>query len=575
MALVPARRMQTPSRRDAAASTKGSETKAVATALPRFLDHPHKNSPQLSGGASASGTQRVPRYLHGHVAVSHPNEPGDRAADRGAAPVMRMPQSSEQPPHAASTNAPHKDAGALIAESGSAVARAGVPNGAPLPEDLRTRFASALSTDLTGVRVHTDTESARAAKSVGARAYALGRDIYFGAGQYDPSGTASQRLIAHEVAHTVQQAGQPLVRRDKLEISASGSAVEVEADAVADRLVRGEAASIVSRAAPSIARQEAPESKAEAAEDLAEQQAPFQPGGANQNYTPERWASNYRVRQEGMQAFMRGQYDLGRTAMQGGAASNHGGTKIDLAAQPITALEIITIAQHPGLDEPTKAKLTSMAPAIADAANTSFRVMKLDTLESCAAYLAHASVEGGAMVDYSANKDPNISGNFIGRGALQVTFREGYLKALGALDERALQLQQEITAQIDPAKKEAMRADLETLLTTSKRIKQDPEAAGEDPELAFLFSAGMMHAAGGVKDVAALKGQRDPQFVGDGAVDRWEARTGNFHANKAKAEKEGNKGKATQSQNHIDMGKMKQAAYGRAFDILQTRVVKP
>src|SRR4051794_35644770 len=70
-----------------------------------------------------------------------------------------------------------------------------------LPDPLRERFESSLGTDLSSVRVHTDDAAASAASSVGARAYAYGQDIHFGAGEYRPGTSDGDLLIAHEVAH--------------------------------------------------------------------------------------------------------------------------------------------------------------------------------------------------------------------------------------------------------------------------------------------------------------------------------------------------------------------------------------
>ncbi|MBI3781045.1 MAG: DUF4157 domain-containing protein, partial [candidate division NC10 bacterium] len=74
--------------------------------------------------------------------------------------------------------------------------------------------------DFSQVRVHTDTKAAESARAVNALAYTVGRDIVFGAGEYSLGTTAGQRLLAHELVHTVQQAsgagslpGPPVVAR--------------------------------------------------------------------------------------------------------------------------------------------------------------------------------------------------------------------------------------------------------------------------------------------------------------------------------------------------------------------------
>jgi hypothetical protein len=59
--------------------------------------------------------------------------------------------------------------------------------------------------DFSDVRVHTDNQSARSAATIDARAYTVGRDIVFGAGEYQPSSQTGRHLLAHELAHVQQQ----------------------------------------------------------------------------------------------------------------------------------------------------------------------------------------------------------------------------------------------------------------------------------------------------------------------------------------------------------------------------------
>ncbi|HUQ01725.1 MAG TPA: DUF4157 domain-containing protein [Kofleriaceae bacterium] len=137
-------------------------------------------------------------------------------------------------------------AGAVDGEHGeAAVATAASSTGAPLRSDLRERFEGSLGADLSAVRVHTGEESAAAAKSVGAKAYATGNDIHFAQGMYQPDDPFGLHLLAHEVAHTVQQSGGGFAtRQNKLEVSSPGDAAEVEADRAADAMVSGRQAQI-------------------------------------------------------------------------------------------------------------------------------------------------------------------------------------------------------------------------------------------------------------------------------------------------------------------------------------------
>jgi hypothetical protein len=109
--------------------------------------------------------------------------------------------------------------------------------------------------DFGHVRVHTDARAADSAEAVAARAYTVGRDVVFGAGRYAPETGEGQRLLAHELAHVVQQGrggGTPSLARDSLtEQSALQAAEHVSQSS--SRLVQVTGASGVG-----LARQENP-----------------------------------------------------------------------------------------------------------------------------------------------------------------------------------------------------------------------------------------------------------------------------------------------------------------------------
>lgn len=129
--------------------------------------------------------------------------------------------------------------GAVAADADAAVREATASAGEPLRDDLRARFERSLATDLSAVRVHTSRDSASAASALGARAFAVGNDVHFGVGQYQPDDPFGLHLLAHEVAHTAQHADGSAGPRAKLEVSVPGDAAEVEADRAADAMVAG------------------------------------------------------------------------------------------------------------------------------------------------------------------------------------------------------------------------------------------------------------------------------------------------------------------------------------------------
>ena len=105
--------------------------------------------------------------------------------------------------------------------------------GQALDSGVAERLSPSLG-DLSDVRVHTDSTANELNHSVSARAFATGTDVYFAQDQYKPNTSDGDRLIAHELAHVVQQRGAPT--SGPLTVSNPGDAMETEADAVADSI---------------------------------------------------------------------------------------------------------------------------------------------------------------------------------------------------------------------------------------------------------------------------------------------------------------------------------------------------
>jgi hypothetical protein len=108
--------------------------------------------------------------------------------------------------------------------------------GNPLSRSVSRNLESALGEPLGDVRVHVDDHAAALARAVSARAFTVGSDIFFGAGEYNPSTRGGTELIAHEVAHVVQQRGAAVT--GPLSVSQPGDASEREAEAVARDVAR-------------------------------------------------------------------------------------------------------------------------------------------------------------------------------------------------------------------------------------------------------------------------------------------------------------------------------------------------
>ncbi|HEX4344423.1 MAG TPA: DUF4157 domain-containing protein [Solirubrobacteraceae bacterium] len=133
-------------------------------------------------------------------------------------------------------SSPFSDGGGLLAGgrvhpqvTAQIAARRG--RGAPLEPAVRDRMSAALGDSFSDVRVHTDSLAGALARSVQARAFTTGADIYFAGGEYAPGSSAGDRLLGHELTHVVQQRGAPT--SGELTVSDPGDALEREAERVA------------------------------------------------------------------------------------------------------------------------------------------------------------------------------------------------------------------------------------------------------------------------------------------------------------------------------------------------------
>jgi len=131
----------------------------------------------------------------------------------------------------------------------TAVERAQSSAGTPLPAALREQLETTAGTAMAGVRVHTGSASALAATALFARAYAVGRDIHFARGAYDPASAAGQGLIAHEAAHTVQPASLG-GRGARIELSPPTDQAETDANRFANAFAHGERQALARAPAP-------------------------------------------------------------------------------------------------------------------------------------------------------------------------------------------------------------------------------------------------------------------------------------------------------------------------------------
>ena len=106
--------------------------------------------------------------------------------------------------------------------------------GRSLDPGVRDRMGPDLGDPLEDVRVHDGPQADALARSVQARAFAVGSDLFFAEGEHRPGTADGDRLLAHELTHVVQQRGAPA--EGPLTVSQPGDAAEREADEAADEL---------------------------------------------------------------------------------------------------------------------------------------------------------------------------------------------------------------------------------------------------------------------------------------------------------------------------------------------------
>ncbi len=111
--------------------------------------------------------------------------------------------------------------------------RSHLGSGRSLDPGSRSRLESAFGEDFSGVRVHTDSRANNISSRLNARALTVGNDIAFAPGEYNPGTIDGDALLAHELAHVVQQSTAATNRSYRGRFTASEDALENDANASA------------------------------------------------------------------------------------------------------------------------------------------------------------------------------------------------------------------------------------------------------------------------------------------------------------------------------------------------------
>lgn len=198
-------------------------------------------APPPAGPGEGSGAPRFPflqRFAApGALPLGPPDDAYEREAESTAEQVMRTPARGAAPPCGCGGTCPEcraRAAGVRLQLSRAPQAGGAGPSpasvqlalasaGHPLDAETRAFMEPRFGRDFGDVRVHTGAQADESARAVDARAYTVGRDLAFRAGEYAPHTPAGRRLLAHDLAHVVQQGhGSPQVQRQLITPLAPG-----------------------------------------------------------------------------------------------------------------------------------------------------------------------------------------------------------------------------------------------------------------------------------------------------------------------------------------------------------------
>ena len=182
----------------------------------------------------AFGNRALMRMVQAKLAVSKPGDEYEQEADRVAEAVVGAPDARPKPGltpeiqtrpanvQRQTSSTPEDESEEVEVHAkpadGGGGARAEAPSvengiddlkgsGREMPHSVKSYFEPRFGHDFGGVRLHTDADAARLARSLNARAFTVGRDIVFGEGEYAPQTLEGKKLLAHELTHVLQQRG--------------------------------------------------------------------------------------------------------------------------------------------------------------------------------------------------------------------------------------------------------------------------------------------------------------------------------------------------------------------------------
>lgn len=194
------------------------EADIIADQIVRMPEPQLQHSCPCGEGCPKCQTEQLVSSAH---SVNHLSDGRDQEAGQIVERVMQMPHR----PSATDSGQATTSVGGLQSPEPAATAgfaarlAAERGRGGSLQPNIRQLMEPRFGLDFSAVRVHTDSRAQRLAADLHAHAFTFGNDIFFGVNKWNPASAPGRRLIAHELAHTVQQSGNaPRIQRLSISI---------------------------------------------------------------------------------------------------------------------------------------------------------------------------------------------------------------------------------------------------------------------------------------------------------------------------------------------------------------------
>jgi hypothetical protein len=227
----------------------------------------HSTGSRSTGSRPTTLASMTVRELSGilqtKLAVGSAHDPAEAEADEMATRVLKDGGIGRITPHAAPAavqrkcgcsgsdhkcsackeeeeKVQRKATGSMPAVAAPASVRSVLSNGGqPLDAVTRAYMEPRFGFDFSRVRIHSDAAAARSANDIHALAYTVNHSIAFSAGSYAPETSSGRRLLAHELAHVIQQRAAPALAGSEVAVGSVNDAVEADAERSAGAIVSG------------------------------------------------------------------------------------------------------------------------------------------------------------------------------------------------------------------------------------------------------------------------------------------------------------------------------------------------